>query len=502
MENCEVIHQGWLFINIDSPHSVLKRKSKGQWKQRYFVFYREPENVDKIILACFKKEENLKNLTPKHILKLYPKYKIAKIYNFKSKEQVLEVNNFEEQWFLSASDIKIIDLWAIQIQMQTKLNQYLSGRVFQVSGAVNKHMQKIGAAQQRCLLQFTKWGVTLALQDSRAILSMWPLTTIRNYEFSGQCIFSIEAGRKAPMGEGLFTFYTNIGEDIEMFNTIDNFVQENLNKKAIINSESRKNDEISETYDKLYLAATGFDSSLCNQSNNKYSHGFSTRSLKNSESSPISISKPPDYNTLFKNKDKNSLKIHDGSSQDLSGNRFYDHLSNAEVKESSDTKECYDHINQFSSTRVSESSYDTLIHNETGFDFQRMLSQENDLDFSFSSKEDVFSDLHAEGSTKFKDSSTLLSKSFNDTHEFQNKIYTPSLVKKTSGSEVSQHHISMPNVSQNSFSRKNQSSIRHHSSSDHKGTPEFNNKCMKDIADHFLYQTPSSLNSLNLSENK
>ena len=46
---------------------------------------------------------------------------------------------------------------------------------------------------------------------------MWPLTTIRNYECQPmnnlESVVSIEAGRKAPMGEGQYTFVTASGQD-------------------------------------------------------------------------------------------------------------------------------------------------------------------------------------------------------------------------------------------------------------------------------------------------
>ena len=374
----EVIHQGWLYVNIDSSKSVLKLKPRKQWKYRYFVLYREPEDTN-VLLACFKKEEHWRNFTPENILKLFPKYRIAKLYNFKAKEHALEVNNFEEQWFLS-TEKKIIDLWATQIQMQTKLSQSISGRIFQVSGAINKQMQQIGAAQQRCLLHFTQWGVSLALQDSRAILSMWPLTTIRNYECSGKCQFSLEAGRKAPMGEGLFVFYTNIGQDVEMFNVIDEFVNATLNKKAIINSEEKleitKDDEILQTYDKLHSAALGLNlNPLCEnaQDNTGYSHTISKHlNLTPATSSrSISMYKPPDYNFLFNNNE--SRRLHSNSSeacaespQELFVDGRYDHLSNEGRKKSPELKNCYDHISQLSPTGVSIGSYDMLVHAESG----------------------------------------------------------------------------------------------------------------------------------------
>ena len=94
-------------------------------------------------------------------------------------------------------------------------------------------------------------------------------------------------------------------------------------------------------------------------------------------------------------------------------------------------------------------------------------------------------------SAPFKDC-TLLSKSFEETYEFRNQIYISSLPSQNfPGLEIKEHHNSMPSVRHNSHSSMH---------NERKGTPEFNNKSLKDIADHFLYQMPSSLSSPNKCE--
>ena len=127
--------------------------------------------------------------------------------------------------------------------------------------ASTKAMQRIGARDQRCLLSFTKWGLTLALQNSRAVLAMWPLDTIRNYECTGSGQFCVEAGRRSPMGEGKFQFFTSEGEDDIMFNVVDVFVNARLNERANMNPK-RKNNEITDeevlaAYDRLHSVVLG-----------------------------------------------------------------------------------------------------------------------------------------------------------------------------------------------------------------------------------------------------
>ena len=137
----------------------------------------------------------------------------------------------------------------------------LTGRIFSVKAANTKQLQRIGAKDQRCLLHFTRWGLTLALQESRSVLALWPLDTIRNYECTGTGQFLFEAGRRSPMGEGKYAFFTFDGEDEVMFNVIDVFVSARLNEKAdLMPTKSRReisDDEILAAYDKHHACVLG-----------------------------------------------------------------------------------------------------------------------------------------------------------------------------------------------------------------------------------------------------
>ncbi|KAK3727172.1 hypothetical protein QZH41_015188, partial [Actinostola sp. cb2023] len=126
-------------------------------------------------------------------------------------------------------------------------------KTFRIKGSGSKPMQRIGAKDQNCLFHISKWGITLALERTRAVLAQWPLTTVRNYESMDRGEFSFEAGRRSPMGEGKYTFYTLSGEDNRMFDTIDKFASQRLNARAgggagiVANSE----EEMSTAYDQL-----------------------------------------------------------------------------------------------------------------------------------------------------------------------------------------------------------------------------------------------------------
>ena len=138
---------------------------------------------------------------------------------------------------------------------------FFLGRIFNVKAANTKPLQRIGAKDQACLLHFTRWGLTLALQESRSVLALWPLDTIRNYECTGFQQFIFEAGRRSPMGEGKYAFFTYEGDDQNMFHVIDVFVSARLEAKSDLVSSRQKaevtDDDILQAYDKLHECVLG-----------------------------------------------------------------------------------------------------------------------------------------------------------------------------------------------------------------------------------------------------
>lgn len=116
-------------------------------------------------------------------------------------------------------------------------------------------MQRIGARDQQCLLHISRWGLTLALERTRAVLAQWPLTTIRSYEALDANEFIFEAGRASPMGEGKYNFFTQNGDDNKIFDVIDNFASARLRRNqgshAAAASNELTDDDIERAYDQL-----------------------------------------------------------------------------------------------------------------------------------------------------------------------------------------------------------------------------------------------------------
>ena len=231
----EIVYKGFveIYSNNSETKSWVKRKITNPWKRKFVILFCLPSCAENPRLGSYDKEESLSLLgEPKTKILLHPVYKLNKHYDFKGKRFVLEINNEKEQWYFSSDKRENVDLWATQIQMQSKLGRLVSTCVYPVVGAATEDMEHIGASQQKCLLHLNKWGITLALLACRSILAMWPLKTIRNYECGDHRQFQIEAGRRAPMGEGHFVFHTLVGQEDEIFKMLDGFIVSALHKKA------------------------------------------------------------------------------------------------------------------------------------------------------------------------------------------------------------------------------------------------------------------------------
>lgn len=56
------------------------------------------------------------------------------------------------------------------------------------------------------------------------MIAQWPLKCIRCYESNSNGQFILEAGRIAPMGDGVYVFNTRTGEDNAMYDLLDKYV--------------------------------------------------------------------------------------------------------------------------------------------------------------------------------------------------------------------------------------------------------------------------------------
>ena len=65
------------------------------------------------------------------------------------------------------------------------------------------------------------------------MLAQWPLKSIRCYESSGGGQLSIEAGRVAPMGDGLYIFQTRPGDANGIYDLLDQYVMDTVGRAQV-----------------------------------------------------------------------------------------------------------------------------------------------------------------------------------------------------------------------------------------------------------------------------
>lgn len=121
--------QGWLERPTDDQEKNkgwLKKSFAKKWKKGYYVL-RKFSSTEQAFLQWFDKEEHWQRQMPKGTLELFPKYKVLKKPEFKGKQYVFEVSNDCEMCMLAADSESVMDLWAIQLQMQTRLNPRVAG---------------------------------------------------------------------------------------------------------------------------------------------------------------------------------------------------------------------------------------------------------------------------------------------------------------------------------------------------------------------------------------
>ena len=63
-------------------------------------------------------------------------------------------------------------------------------------------------------------------QLSKCILAWWSLKCIKWYESYNRQQFGLEAGPRAPMGEGVYLFNTRGDQDNQIFDRLDNYIME------------------------------------------------------------------------------------------------------------------------------------------------------------------------------------------------------------------------------------------------------------------------------------
>ncbi|KAH9508897.1 hypothetical protein Btru_050404 [Bulinus truncatus] len=228
-EDGNVVYQGEVF-KLSEPRKRLIGTKPGSWKLKYLIFRLKYE---KPILEYHKKKPKLNKKHDKTLLEtveLWPSYKVEKLKNARGRTFVCEITSPDHHIFLSLNEEKEIDILVFLFQVQIRLKSNIRDDLITVLPDDSECLRKIGAVDCKCVLHASPWGLTLALEKTRALLAQWPLKSIRYYEVPAPGHFNIEAGRVAPMGEGLFQFKTQTGDEDFMYDLLDSYILNTLDR--------------------------------------------------------------------------------------------------------------------------------------------------------------------------------------------------------------------------------------------------------------------------------
>ncbi|RUS87197.1 hypothetical protein EGW08_005037 [Elysia chlorotica] len=249
-------YQGDVLRLSESKKRLIGSKSD-TWKPKYLIARRKG---DKLVLEYHKRKPKVSKRPEKTItdtFELSPVFKVEKLRNARGRSFVCEITAPEFHIFLSTDAEKDIDILVFLLQSQIRLKNDIKKDVIVVVPEDTESQQRIGAKGSKCLLHASPWGLTLALENTRSLLAQWPLKSIRYYETSGRGNFNIEAGRVAPMGEGLFQFKTQPGDDDFLYDLVDSYIINTLDRvKPTQKGTAEEIEEYIREHDNLYTLTT------------------------------------------------------------------------------------------------------------------------------------------------------------------------------------------------------------------------------------------------------
>lgn len=154
---------------------------------------------------------------------------------------------------------------------------------------VNDQLERLGA-RDTCHLHITNSELRLLCAKDGRLLVAWPFTCLRRY-MSKQGKFTVEAGRRAPTGEGKFTFLTP--QHDEIYKLLDNVVKSRASHKPSTSSHEslRKTQSvpIATAFNSKDMPENGYDHLATTPKSSVTDHQLSPRvtySMKNTYSSP------------------------------------------------------------------------------------------------------------------------------------------------------------------------------------------------------------------------
>lgn len=142
----------------------------------------------------------------------------------------------------------------------------------------NEQLAKVGASES-CHLHIANNELRLLCAKDGRLLVAWPLTCLRRY-MSSRGKFIVEAGRRAPTGEGKFTFLSP--QHDEIYKMLDSVVKSKANKVASLSSPHASPQKAKDKD----VPHNGYSQLMAMSANNQPMSPGSSDSLRNAYAAP------------------------------------------------------------------------------------------------------------------------------------------------------------------------------------------------------------------------
>lgn len=200
---------------------------KKDWKRRRFVFKHILDSNIRSLEFYATGTKNWRKAEPKGVLALYPGYEVLKVSEPK-RRFVFEIKTVDHTHRLAAHSEDELNQWILVLERESIVNSFF------VAPEVNEQMVKLGASDT-CHLQVANNELRLLCAKDGRLLVAWPFTCLRRY-MSTPGKFIVEAGRRAPTGEGKFTFHTPQHDDV--YKVLDNVIKSRAGHKPDTSSHA------------------------------------------------------------------------------------------------------------------------------------------------------------------------------------------------------------------------------------------------------------------------
>ncbi|XP_068727052.1 uncharacterized protein [Montipora capricornis] len=275
---------------------------KKDWKRRYLVFKHILASNIRSLEFYASGTKNWKKAEPKGVLALYPGYEVLKVQEAK-KQFVFEIKAVDHTYRLAAHSEDELNQWVLVLERESIVDSFL------VEPETNEQLAKVGASDS-CHLHIANNELRLLCAKDGRLLVAWPLTCLRRY-MSSRGKFIVEAGRRAPTGEGKFTFLSPQHDQI--YKVLDNIVKSRARKTGSSTPcspplNTKDKDVSHKCYDQVIPTSPamasnqpmppGSSNSLKNAYAAPYGHLPSRKAITTEVLSPVVSEQDNQYNTL------------------------------------------------------------------------------------------------------------------------------------------------------------------------------------------------------------